>query len=664
MLSKKSIFVIVVMAVCWQWFESCPLSFAEEHIIITSEEVRATTDELKEGIKRVMDQIQIRELNYESAEAKAWIEKLQIESIPYIIFDKGIEKSNKFFELARAGMIERRNGEYVIPDLKLPAEVMFFKRERRPHQLDIFVMSYCPPGNDALRQIDNYLKAHSSAFKVTCHYIATFRDFGIDSLHGPPEIREDIRQLLIQKYYPDKIWEYLKMHRQGRNFEDACKELGIAPSEIEKRWKRGRTLLKDDFAFVNQLGIKSSPTFLWENQILFVSVDSFKRFLSRLDNEQGEKKQLKTSLFTGAKDVIPIAVFYRAGCGDCDWLLDAYIPKLEREFSKHLAFEYYDVSLQENFEKKLRVEEEAGVMGGGIPQVFVAGRLLSGRNEIENKLGDILKKIIAEGTYKAGQKAVLTDTDTKGSRRLVERFKSFTPLAIIGAGLLDGINPCAFSTIVFFLSFLSLMGFNLRQMVLVGISFTLAVFLTYLGLGLGIFVGLERLKMFTSFSKYFDAAVGGIAIILGTGSLYDYIYFKKKGVSEGMLLQLPRSTKNTIHKSIRVIRDKKNTGLLKLLSVAFCTGVLVSLLESVCTGQVYLPILTFILKMKLMWWMAFLFLLLYNAMFILPQVIVFSLTLYGVSSQWWARLTQHSLGKVKLATAVFFFCMGIFIILW
>jgi len=41
---------------------------------------------------------------------------------------------------------------------------------------------------------------------------------------------------------------------------------------------------------------------------------------------------------------------------------------------------------------------------------------------------------------------------------LAEHFRSFKTLAIVVAGLIDGINPCAFTVIVFFVSFLAFQG--------------------------------------------------------------------------------------------------------------------------------------------------------------------------------------------------------------
>jgi thiol-disulfide isomerase/thioredoxin len=648
------------------------VSASEEinYIIITSKEIEGPVFEWEKNIKNIIPEARPKELDYNSSEAKEWIERLGINFIPYIIFEKKIEQSDKFFELVRSGMIEKKVGEYVVPErLFAPIGVMLFRREKIPYRIDLFLMSYCPAGKDAQRQMGNYIEKNPNSFKVVCRYITKFREFGIDSFHGPDEIKEDIHQLLIQKYHPDKFWEYLKRYHEGKGFEVACGELEIDSSELMQRKAEGITFLEEDFNLCKELGINFSPTILLQNQILLASMNIVRGFLSQLQAE-ATRPTLQTlpidKVSPVATEIIPIKVFYSTTCSHCQWMLDEYIPKLEKKFGNRIAFEYYDITIQENFEKRLKVEEEFGVVGGAIPEVLVGERVLVGRHEIEDELESILEKMIGTKYTSNIEKTTTNLSQAKtdvGSTKLIERFKLFTPFAIGTAGLLDGINPCAFSTIVFFLSFLAFTGFNVRQIFFVGLSFTLGVFFTYLALGLGAFAGLERLRVFDFFSKYFDTTVGGLAILLGIGSLFDYIYFRKTGKSEGMLLQLPRSVKNTIHKSIGIMRERGQARLLKLLFIAFSLGVIVSLLESMCTGQIYLPTLAFILKMKVMWWRAFLFLLLYNAMFILPLVIVLLLTIYGVGTQWWASLVHRNLGKVKLVTALFFFGLGVFILL-
>ena len=57
----------------------------------------------------------------------------------------------------------------------------------------------------------------------------------------------------------------------------------------------------------------------------------------------------------------------------------------------------------------------------------------------------------------------------------------------MGAGLLDGLNPCAFATIVFMVNLLLLLGHSRRRILEVGLTYSAAVFVTYLLIGLGLF---------------------------------------------------------------------------------------------------------------------------------------------------------------------------------
>jgi len=645
---------------------TCQTAFAAEkgYTIITSDRMKNSTRNLEGAIQRVLGEAEPKELDYNSSEAKAWIEKLDIRMIPYVIFGRDIIENEKFIELAGQKMIARKNGEFVIPDAMLvPVGAMLFKREYKPGQLDIFVMSQCPYGNTALAQMANYIEKNPKAINVKCHYITTFREFGIDSLHGPEEIKENINQLLIQEKYPDKFWEYLEKRQPGRNFEDICKELGIDSDALKGLKDEGVRLLENDSNLCRELGISASPTFLWENQILIQNIDLLRQFLP-------EPTSSATSSDRRSDEVLPsytaqnIIVFHSPACKHCRWLLDEYIPKLEKELGERIKFEYYDTTVQENFEKKLRMEEEFGVIGSAIPEVFVAGKALVGRPEIENKLKKIINKALGIEDASNRRPGLNLAYDSPRNDILLTTFQSFTPIAIVGAGFLDGINPCAFSTIVFFLSFLALAGYNRRRLILVAAVFTLAVFLTYLGLGIGAFAGLKQLRAVTVFSKYFDISVGTITIILGGLSLYDYIRFRKTGQAKDMILKLPGAIKNSIHQSIGGLRDTDKAGLLKVLLIAFGAGAIVSFLESVCTGQIYLPTITFILKMKVMWWKAFSLLMLYNAMFIAPLVIVAAAAFYGVASTWWAKLSQRHIGTVKLVTAALFFSIGVFILLW
>jgi len=210
------------------------------------------------------------------------------------------------------------------------------------------------------------------------------------------------------------------------------------------------------------------------------------------------------------------------------------------------------------------------------------------------------------------------------------------------SGLIDGINPCAFASIIFFISYLALIKRKGRDILWIGGIFTLSVFLTYFLIGTG------ALKMITSLSflplvrKIFILVTAVLALILGVVSLYDYLQFKRKGTTKDAKLQLPLFLKNMIHSAIR-----KNVRLSNFILMAAVTGFIVSLLELACTGQIYLPTIMFISTIPDLKANALFYLLFYNLMFVVPLVLVFSFTYWGTSSAQWAALTQKNLGKSR-----------------
>ena len=89
-------------------------------------------------------------------------------------------------------------------------------------------------------------------------------------------------------------------------------------------------------------------------------------------------------------------------------------------------------------------------------------------------------------------------------------------------------------------------------------------------------------------------------------SLYDAVK-AKQGKTKDILLQLPRALKQRIHK---VIREQTRTS--GIITGAIVIGFVISALELVCTGQVYLPTLTFVSGIDEIRSIAIAYLLLYN----------------------------------------------------
>ena len=358
-----------------------------------------------------------------------------------------------------------------------------------------------------------------------------------------------------------------------------------------------------------------------------------------------------------------LIVFFSPTCHKCIEAKNELIPKIEKEFKGLVQIDYRDITNIDNYTLLIGLREKYNKgVEIDLPVFFFEGKFLNGKGEIENNL----KSLIA-GTLKGpGREENLPAID------LVSRFKNLAVIAIISAGLIDGINPCAFTVIVFFISFLALQGYKKKELIIIGFSFIFSVFLTYLLIGLGILNFIYRLKGFWLVTRIFNISIGIFSIILGALAIYDFLKFKRTNDTQGLLLQLPQGIKNRIHYVIGLHYRKTKAGqqgepalekhIFRLVITALLTGFLVSVLEAICTGQTYLPTITFILKTTNLKLQALTYLLLYNFMFIAPLLIIFFFALLGVTSEQFSVFLKRHLLTIKVLMAALFLGLGIFLI--
>jgi len=340
-------------------------------------------------------------------------------------------------------------------------------------------------------------------------------------------------------------------------------------------------------------------------------------------------------------------------CGRAEYMIRA----LQDEHPR-LAVRKFDLQTREG---KL-MAEALGLLYGlpGDSRLKAPAAYLGEDYLLEAQMDDqALSSLIAK--YQAGtlripweEAQVLAD---RAGQSIFQRFKSFGLLGVMGAGLLDGINPCSLAVLVFFISYLAFVGRKRWEILAVGISYTLADFLVYFLIGIGSLSFLMTLKSLPLLSKilYWLAVVAGF--ILAFYNFRDYLKARRGDLS-GMDLQLSSKTKQRIHK---VIRDRMGAG--GLIGGAFVAGLITSVLEFACTGQVYLPTIAFVSQISSARYQAYGYLLLYNLMFEVPMIVTFVIAFWGVSSKTIAGWAQRSVAGVKLATAILFTVMSLALIL-
>jgi hypothetical protein len=364
----------------------------------------------------------------------------------------------------------------------------------------------------------------------------------------------------------------------------------------------------------------------------------------------------------GADKKLPVlSVFYSPSCHRCQEIKDKLMPYIENKFSGKIQIAYRDISKFENYKLLLSLEERYKPnMENSWPVFFMQGHFVNGIGNVGNNLLGMI--------YQSLDKPLLSRIEESGAE-LINHFRTFTPLLIISVGLVDGVNPCAFTVIVFFISFLSLQGYKKKELWAIGLSFIFAVFLAYILIGLGLFGFLYRFKSFWLARKIFNICVGSFSIILAILAIYDAVKYRKTHKTEGLLLQLPGAVKNQIHKVIGLqFRKTKDTQsptsghTYHLIAVAFVTGLLVSVLEAVCTGQTYLPTIAFIFNTTSLKAQAMGYLLLYNIVFVVPLFVVFLFALWGATSEQFANFLKSRLLAIKISMAILFFFIGAFLI--
>ncbi len=364
-----------------------------------------------------------------------------------------------------------------------------------------------------------------------------------------------------------------------------------------------------------------------------------------------ETQAVELAKTTGGK--VDVYIFTSPTCGHCIKFKKDIYPGLKKKFKNKVNF--HDLSTDEdgNNIKLVNVAEKYGKYPA-VPTMVVGDTYLLGYQDLDFYAEQAIDKAISENQT----------TADLGEVNVEESFKQITLAAIIFNGLVDGVNPCAFAVIVFFISFLTVYGYSRREVLFLGSAYCLAVFLTYIALGFGLFKVLYALESFRIVIKAFYILTASICFIFFALSIYDFIMYTKTKDSKTMLLQLPASLKTRINKIIGFfLRDKGEKSVWRLFVAAFCVGIAVSLVEAVCTGQVYIPTIVLIMKQPEFRLEAIIYLLIYNFMFIIPLLLVFVLAALGYKSEGFNNFFKKHLGITKILLSLVFLGLGIMLLL-
>lgn len=322
-------------------------------------------------------------------------------------------------------------------------------------------------------------------------------------------------------------------------------------------------------------------------------------------------------------------LYYGNGCPHCAEV-EEFIENNDFTFSIEQK-EIYQNKINAAEFNQVCSEEGVSLMSRGVPFLYA---------ENECFIGD--KQIISYLQTKQNiNKPVSSDQDAVN---LKENFsESLTLPILIGAALVDSINPCEFAVLLILIATILAAG-NKKRALLSGLAYSASIFISYFLMGIGLYSVISSFGTPVIFMK----VIGVIAILIGLFNVKDYFWYGK-----GFLMEVPLSWRPKMKSLVKSI-----TGPLS----AFLIGFVVSLFLLPCTSGPYIVILG-MLGHGETWLRAAWLLLLYNFIFVLPMIIISIAMYFGMNIKRAEDVRNNNLKKLHLIAGVIMIIMGVFLIL-
>jgi len=306
--------------------------------------------------------------------------------------------------------------------------------------------------------------------------------------------------------------------------------------------------------------------------------------------------------FVAAADTSCIYFFYGEGCQHCA-RVEPVIDSLESQSQFPVTvqrFEIYNdrsnlVLLNKYFDAYNISEDERG-----IPIVFLKDKYYLGDGPILTNLYDDLSK---QSSPECPSLESVSATGESGNTSPMERLGALSILTVIGAALVDSINPCAIAVLLILMGALLASG-DKKRALKAGLAFTVSIYIAYFLFGLGLFSALQ----ISGLSYWFYKIIGVLAIIIGLFNIKDFFWY----AGAGFVMEIPRAWRPKLKSMLGAVTSPLG---------AFLMGFVVCLFELPCTGGPYIFILGLLAERATM--MASIpILLLYNLFFVLPLIVI------------------------------------------
>jgi cytochrome c biogenesis protein CcdA/glutaredoxin len=298
---------------------------------------------------------------------------------------------------------------------------------------------------------------------------------------------------------------------------------------------------------------------------------------------------------------VDLAFFYGRGCPHCA-AMKQFLQTMEEKHPQ-LRVHEYEVYFDDNNARLFeRVADAYHFQITGVPTIFLGEDAVTGFSEdAAPELEQKIERCIAQGCGSPLDR-------TAGAARA----RTLTFPAVVFGAAVDAINPCAFAVLIILIT--TILGAGTRRKALAaGLAFSLSIFISYYLMGLGLYSAVAAAGL----TQAIYIAVAVLAIIVGLFNLKDYLWYGR-----WFVMEVPLTWRPALKGLIQSVTSVPG---------AFLVGFAVSLFLLPCTSGPYIVILGLLAKTASRP-SAMLWLLLYNAVFTLPMILITVAVYLGITT--------------------------------
>jgi predicted DsbA family dithiol-disulfide isomerase len=245
--------------------------------------------------------LKTKNVDISSEEGKALVEKYKIEVVPAYLYEDSVEQSKSWTSDLQSAFEQLDDGKYKLLDEVTGATYFVSEEARKAYydaigivegdnkpQIDFFVMSYCPYGNQAEEGVEPVYQLlkdkaiFNPRYVIYSNYQGGGSNYCIDnsklcSMHGIQELNQNTRELCVNKYMGIAKWFEFALAMNDKctsQNADTCWEavatdLKLDVAKIKTCEKdEAVALLTAEKALGDKLKVSGSPT-------IFIDGDSY-----------------------------------------------------------------------------------------------------------------------------------------------------------------------------------------------------------------------------------------------------------------------------------------------------------------------------------------------------------------------------------------------------